>query len=297
MGVAAAAVAAEVFLLVGGAVPRTSADDPRGPMSVAGAVDGRAARPGASEVPLRPLYAHSHALLIGIGQAYEGSGFPVLPNAERDIELVAQALGREKRSPWAIQRLLGKEATRAAIVDTVHALSASAQPDDRVLIYYAGHGKANERADELGWMVPAGAASDKPSTWIPFHAFDQIFKEEPGAKHILVAMDCCYGGRLTYARAAASDERFGERFLTRKAHVVITSGWGDEQVSDGAVGTHSPFAAAFVGALANRGPLTSSMLFARIQDAFARANVRQSPMLGYPEGSPAGGDFVFFREE
>jgi hypothetical protein len=238
-------------------------------------------------------YGRSFAFLIGISAAYEGTGFPVLPNAERDVAALAKTLESADDDQWKVETLLGERATRAGVIDAMSSLADRTARDDRVFVYYAGHGEAHANSRESGWMIPADAEPEKRSTWVRFDEFFRFF-DEAKAKHILVAMDCCYGGRLAGVRSGRT-QNFARRFLTSRAHLVVASGRRDEQVSDGVPGEHSPFARAFLDALKDPDPLTSSMLFARIQESFTRWDVGHSPQFGYPEGSPAGGEFVFFK--
>jgi hypothetical protein len=120
-------------------------------------------------------------------------------------------------------------------------------------------------------------------------------RSETRAKHVLVAMDCCYGGRLVVPRSSTAS-RFARKLLTEKAHVVISSGRPNELVSDGAAGEHSPFAAAFLEALERPGEITSSMLLGFLHERYRAAGSTRLPQLGYPEGHPLGGEFVFFGE-
>ncbi|MDJ0976063.1 MAG: caspase family protein [Planctomycetota bacterium] len=242
---------------------------------------------------LVPRYERSYALLIGIGDAYEGTGFDPLPNAESDIAAVERALERETGSPWDVTTLTGERATREAIIDAIPLLAKKVKANDRVLVFFAGHGKAHDRDETGAWMIPSDADRAKRSSWVPFDTMLHLFKEMP-AKHIMVALDCCYGGRLTQSRSA-SDAAYAKRFLTRKAHVILTSGLSDEEVSDGVAGEHSPFATAFLEALAGTGPLTSTALANHIKEAFVKADVGHTPVFGHPEGTPPGGEFVFFR--
>jgi hypothetical protein len=295
--VAVASAAALGYLLVGGPIPMTSASNSRG--VELSAVPAAVPLPRAeTRADYLPLYAHSYALLIGIGDAYAKTGLPVLANAERDARSMAEALGHDPVSPWTTDLLLGEAATRNAIIDGIAHLSDRAGPDDRILVFYAGHGKGHTRAEGSGWLLPAGAqpGPEGRPTWIRFDEFGWLFREAR-AKHILVAMDCCYGGRLVESRGVDPVRAYSDRFLTRKAHVVIASGLGDEEVSDGVAGGNSPFAKVIVSALEEHGgPLLSSDLFVRVQHAIVEGSVGQTPVVGTPEGSPIGGQFVFFRE-
>jgi hypothetical protein len=245
-----------------------------------------------------PTYARSHALLIGIAGAYEAPGFPVLRNAVRDVEAVERALERDTKSPWEVTRLLEGEATRVAIIQALIDLKRHVADDDRVLIYYAGHGEAPPDSATRGYLIPADAVKGQEPTYVQFREFNQFF-EECRAKHVLVVMDCCYSGRLLKPHAArrARSTRHAEVYVTQKAHVTISSGRPNEQVSDGPSGAHSPFADAFVGALREgQGPLTSMKLFTRIDDALQKPEYRQTPMWGHPNG-PEEGEYLFLLPE
>ncbi len=243
---------------------------------------------------LRPLYSHSYVLAIGIGDAYAQTGYPVLPNAESDAHAIVDRLLSMKAENWQPSFLIGKAATHTALLDTLAQLAERTEPDDRVFIYYAGHGEAHERSTISGWVVPADAKpkSDDPgrSSLIAFDEFFHFF-DRARAKHVLIAMDCCYGGRLVVQRSADA-EPFRERFLQSRAHVVISSGRPSERVSDGVAGEHSPFAKCFLDALNQHGPLTSTMLQASIQREFAELEVPHTPVLAHPETD--AGEFVFF---
>ena len=110
---------------------------------------------------------------------------------------------------------------------------------------------------------------------------------------MLLAMDCCYGGRLVSSRSASSE--YEERLMTRRAHVIISSGRGDQQVSDGVPGENSPFATAFIKALDSNGParaITSSQIYSSMETYWMQEDFNQEPLIGYPEGAQ-GGNFVF----
>ncbi len=243
-------------------------------------------------------YGSSYALLIGIGDVYREHRFPVLPNAERDVDAIAERLESMPWERWNVSRLEGRDATRDGIIKALFDLGTRAAADDRLLIYYAGHSEPHPISDRSGWVIPADGLpeSEDPAhaSWVTFDTFQRQFHESR-AKHILLAMDSCYSGRLTVARSVAG--RYSERYLREPAHVIITSGRGNEEVSDGVVGDHSPFATAFLDALRSSddaaAAITSSMLFAGIQAEFDRRGVSHTPQIAHPEGG-ALGQFVFF---
>lgn len=289
-----AVVAALVLLAIGIFVKRPGRVDADAGRGVSPSARGGDVAGGA----YAPAYGRSRALLIGIGQAYGANGFPVLPNARRDVQALAQRL-ESLPGRWEVTTLLDGDATHDGILAAKADLERDLRPDDQVLIFYAGHGRDHDASSASGWMIPADGRTleDDPSRsrWLRFDEFARFFREVP-AKHVLVAMDCCYGGRLATWRSQGATG-FEERYLTRPARLVIASGRPNERVSDGVSGEHSPFAAAFLRVLSGgEEAVTSSRLFVEIEEEFRLRGVPHTPMLGHPEGEEPG-EFVFFLNE
>lgn len=250
-----------------------------------------------------PEYKNSYALLIGIGRVYEDYGWSPLPNAENDVDALAAQLEAMPWEGWKVEKLVAENATREGILAALDEVGDTAKANDRILVYFAGHGVAHERSGTSGWMIPAGAKPEQEdrgrSTWLPFDDFANFFGQSE-AKHILLAMDCCYSGRLSQGRLrAANSSTYSERYLTRKAHVVITSGRGDERVMDGEPGSNSPFMEAFLASLrsSDRPAITGSSLFTDIKEAFIDAGVGHEPQFAYPPGDSQSGEFVLFLKQ
>jgi hypothetical protein len=243
-------------------------------------------------------FRSSRALLIGIGESYRENGFPPLRNAVRDVEALEAALAGLPADRWETTVLTEEEATFDGIRAALAELEEALEPEDRALIYFAGHGVPHERSGSSGFLIPADGESlekDRSRTrWLHFDAFDRFLKDA-SAKHVLLAMDCCYGGRLAAARSASVSD-YQERFLTRPARVVLAAGRADEQVSDGIASGHSPFAQVFLDSLTHTGKaITSSMLHAEMLRTFTERGLPQTPVLAFPEDVPPG-EFVFLLE-
>jgi uncharacterized caspase-like protein len=244
----------------------------------------------AAPTTFQPGFRESHALLIGIGEAYKRNGFPPLANAVRDVEALDEALRSSSADHWQTRLLREEEATFDGIRAALAELEEKLQPEDRALVYFAGHGEPHERSDSSGWLIPADAetATRDPARlhWLPFDAFAR-FLTDASAKHVLLAMDCCYGGRLAATRAAGAS-KFQARFTTEPASVVLASGRANERVSDGTIGQHSPFADIFLEALKpGGGSFTSGMLYSAMLQRFTELDLPQTPVL------EAKGEFVF----
>ncbi|MHC4409439.1 MAG: caspase family protein, partial [Planctomycetota bacterium] len=240
-------------------------------------------------------YTASHALLIGID--YEGSSWlSRLKNAKRDVAAIETALNAMSRK-WEIQTLTGDKATRRGILDALGELRKAAKENDRVFIFYAGHG--GSRGERSGYILPSDAERATEdvggASWIRFHELTG-FLSDVRAKHVLLALDCCYSGRATRAGTRDSEpdetatvQRLLRKHSTQVAHVVIASGRPNQLVADG--DEHSPFAAAFLAALQSPRPaLTTSVLFGKIEEEFLGQQTDQDPQIDYVAQD---GEFLF----
>jgi serine/threonine-protein kinase len=246
-----------------------------------------------------PGFGKARALLIGIGEEYPRNGFPPLANAEGDARAVAEALERLPADRWGTTLLLGPAATHDGIVEALAALQSKLEPEDRGLVYFAGHGMPHESSESSGWILPSDAQTLERDLarkrWLHLDHFAR-FLDHTRAKHVLIAMDCCYGGRLAALRSAGA-RAFEASFLTTRARVVLTSGRSNEEVQDsGPEREHSPFAEVFLQELRpRRGGITTSSLHSRMLERFHERGVPHLPLLHRVEGDE--GEFVFLLGE
>ncbi len=245
-------------------------------------------------------FTKSYALLIGI-QDYSGTGWKDLPNAESDVRaLESQLLATKAWEGWDVKTLTNKQASKRAIKEALADLAEATQdPETRVFLYYAGHGDKDKYSDSDGFIVPADArpiADDKSrDSYLLYQEGWDFFFNRTKAKHVLLALDCCYGGGVEQRRGGGDQPT--DKLLRRKAHLVFASSLKDESASDGVTGGHSPFAQAFLDTLKDptRRSVTSSDLCAAITNAL-RDSPTQTPNLGYRAKSGGDGQFVFFTQ-
>jgi tetratricopeptide (TPR) repeat protein len=156
-----------------------------------------------------------HLLVIGINKYAHPSSYRNLDYPEIDTEKLAQEL--HKRYNFKQVRILqGKEATRAAILQNIESFE-SVNMRDNVIIFFAGHGDYRNPLDyitpyepPLGYIVPHDAANNTKSGLISHTTLVEHLQSIP-AKHVLVILDCCYGGLLL-------KERSGEKDINRETH-------------------------------------------------------------------------------
>ena len=74
------------------------------------------------------------------------------------------------------------------------------QKQDKLLIYYAGHGIWEEKKKRGYWALPE-AEKDNPSTWISNERFlEQCIKPLLKVNDLLVIVDACFGGSIVESR-------------------------------------------------------------------------------------------------
>lgn len=237
------------------------------------------------------IKGRNYALVIGNN---EYKNLPRLKTAVADAKAVAEMLKARYAFDDASVKLL-LNADRNAILGELAQLRTTLTPDDRLLIYYAGHGQIDQAANEGFWQ-PIDAQVNADYTWISNGDLRRNLRGM-SAKHVLVVADSCFSGSLTRSapRQTPGSDRFFAQIDGHFSRKVITSG-GDEPVADSGTGDHSVFAHYFLKALKeNSAPyITSFELF----NALARAvtnNSSQKPEYGTigNAGDEGAGDFTF----
>jgi peptidoglycan/xylan/chitin deacetylase (PgdA/CDA1 family)/uncharacterized caspase-like protein len=259
-----------------------------------------AGAPAAPPPPREDLYADSWAVVVGVD---DYAAWPRLSHAVADAEAVADALVDRFGFPEDhVVRLYDADATRADVLRVLgDELPGRVGPDDRVFVYFAGHGATRDLpgGGQRGYLVPVdGDAQNLQSTAISLSDLDDVQALLP-AKHVLLVTDACYSGvALTRAGGWAGDpRRFLREVTSRRARQILTAGGADEPVSDQGPDGHSIFAWTLLQALDGAGDLNGDgFLTASELSAFVAPRVSalsaQTPAFGSLAGS-AGGDFVF----
>jgi uncharacterized caspase-like protein/peptidoglycan/xylan/chitin deacetylase (PgdA/CDA1 family) len=245
-------------------------------------------------------YASSWAIVVGV------DGYPKWPHlqyAVRDAEGVGQTLVQKFGfASDHVITLKNEQATRRGILAAFHDLvghggTGGLQPNDRVFVFFAGHGATRKLSSgrDLGYIVPYDADPDNlASDAIPMTEIQNIAESLP-AKHVLFVMDACYSGLgLTRGGANAAFLRDNAKRLGRQ---MLTAGGTDQMVSDGGPNGHSVFTWTLLQGLGGKadlngdGLITATELAAYVAPAVSSVS-QQTPAFGSLPGSE-GGDFVF----
>ncbi len=243
------------------------------------------------------IYEESHALIIGISDYT--NGWSKLAGVKEDVTEVQRAL---ENNGFEVQLLKDpdKQQLEATIEDFI--FEKGANPENRLLIYYAGHGhtKTLGYGGEMGYLVPADAPLPKKGRDIAFQRsvmsmqrIEEVAKNT-SAKHVLFMFDACFAGSVFLATRAAPS--YIEVFTEEPVRQFITSGSADQEVPDISI-----FRRAFVDALAGSadfdkdGYLTGSELGTYIQKRTAEDwKGELTPQYGKLQDPNLNkGDFVF----
>ena len=250
--------------------------------------------------PAQP-YHDSWAAIIGIDDYVN---WQKLQYAAHDALGVKDLLIQKYNfKPDHVFTLLNGEATRQNILSLLGDKLGDpkmVQREDRVLVFYAGHGATRKLASgrELGYIIPVDAdLTNYEGSAISMTNFQDISEAIP-AKHLLFIMDSCYSGlALTRGGRALPSQNYLNEISRRQARQMFTAGGADQQVADNGPNGHSVFTWTLLQGLDGRadlngdGVITASELAAYVAPAVSALS-HQTPAFGNLPGTE-GGDFIF----
>jgi ABC-type phosphate transport system auxiliary subunit len=242
------------------------------------------------------LPGQDYALLIG-NEAYRH--LPRLHTPIADVERLERILG--ERYGFRVRTL--HNATRYDTLSALNDLRERLTSEDRLLVYYAGHGEL-EPTNMRGHWLPVDAEPDSTANWLSNVDVTDILNVIR-ARQILLVADSCYSGTLTRSSLTrlqvglTPEERatWLELMARKRARVVLTSG-GLAPVLDFGGGEHSVFARSFIEALeTNDDILLGRGLYqavaARVAHAAAGFEFEQIPQYAPIAGAGhESGDFI-----
>ena len=243
------------------------------------------------------IYAESHALVIGVSQ-YR-NGWSNLPGVRKDVKEVSQALQENGFQVTTIEDP-GLDQLEIAIEDFI--FEKGVNPENRLLIYYAGHGHTMTLGygGEMGFLVPADAPVPKKGRDAQFRRqalsmqrIEEVAKNT-SAKHVLFMFDACFAGSVFLVTRVAP--AYIQQNTKEPVRQFITSGSAEQEVPDKSI-----FRRAFVDALNGKadydkdGYLTGTELGSYIQKRTAEDwEGKLTPQYGKLQDPNLNkGDFVF----
>jgi uncharacterized caspase-like protein len=248
----------------------------------------------------------SYALIIG-NKDYSDSKFSKLETPHEDARSLVNVL--MTRYGFTTELILGDEVRSLFLLDRparelyslLDDLEESMTSDDRLLIFYAGHGHLDESTGKAYW-IPVEAHKGRRSEFISADAIVSALRGIK-ARSVLVLADSCFSGALFRGPSPGPDPSEEElasslaKDAERPSRVLIASG-GTEPVLDGGGSGHSIFMRKLLDALANpiRPIFSARELHVRRLKPTVSGSVKQVPQYDYlRESGHDAGDFVFVQ--
>ena len=180
------------------------------------------------------------------------------------------------------------------------------EPNDQLLIFFAGHGQYDETFGEGYVVAKDSRIDDEAKSSYLSYATLRTYINNMQCKHILLVMDVCFGGTFDPQLASKNlrgiplikpkddeIEAFVNRKLQARTRRYITSG-GKEYVSDGTPGMHSPFVRKFLEALRSYGGKDKVMTIAEILTYLE--TISPQPHHGEFGSNEPGSDFLMISK-
>lgn len=225
-----------------------------------------------------------YLLVMGIDKY---KNWPVLSNPAADAkafkEVMVDNYGYKNEN---VIELFNENATRKNIYTQLKKLVDNLTENDRLLVYYAGHGFYDEKL-ELGYWIPVNAESEEYDEFLNNLDIARYIQKMK-AKNIFVIADACYSGSLVRDMQKENSKDYRSRIILCAGKL--------QPVSDGKPGNHSPFATQvlqFFKTSTNKTVLASDLI------QFVKLTLKKAPPVGgaLDEVGDENGDFIFERKE
>lgn len=230
-----------------------------------------------------------YALLIGVSEyKYHQSLEQPVKDARKMERLLTNHYTFPKRNIVFLEN-----PTRSDIFDALDSYEAVLEPEDSLLIFYAGHGHWDAKFNR-GFWIPKDARLKKRSAWISNAAL-QDYLMSYICQHVLVISDSCFSGALLMNRSAMDEASKDIQVLySARSRKAITSGVKEE------VPDQSVFFKELYRFLKNNENdfLTAAELYTGIRNrVIAESRLDQKPQFGaIDETGDEGGDFIFIKK-
>ncbi|MDB5014605.1 MAG: Caspase protein [Daejeonella sp.] len=241
-------------------------------------------------IPVREKTGKNYAVFIA-SQNYDDSTIPSLENPISDaIKLKMILKNSYNFSEENILTLFNPE--RSDFRKKFIQLTEILQPEDNLIIFYAGHGVWVDK-DKKGYWLLTDALRNDVNTWLPNKEVLDMIASVP-SRHTLLITDACFSGSVFKSRGLGSDAPAPLREMDEKiSRVAITSG-NDTEVPDVSV-----FMKYLVKALSENKEkyLTAQKMFINQIIEAVMTESKTEPRYGTLElAGHVGGDFVFSKK-
>ena len=241
-------------------------------------------------VPVVVKEGKNYCLLIG-AQNYEDLNIPSLENPIQDAVRLKLILKKDYDfEEGTIFTLFnpGANDVKRKLLELITII----QPEDNLLIFYAGHGIWVEKEKKGYWLLVDAKRNDS-TTWLQNKDVLNLIAKLP-SRHTLLITDACFSGGVFKTRSLGKDAPAALKTINEKiSRVAITSG-NDTEVPD-----ESVFMKYLVKALTENKEkyLTAQKMFiTQIMEA-VMTETKTEPRYGTLElAGHIGGDYIFSKK-
>ena len=247
------------------------------------------------------LYNKSWAVIIGVNEYEHVKPLDYCVDDANSIQNIL--IENFDFAPENTLILTDEQATLKGIKNAFDKIMKEAGKDDRVLIYFAGHGFTEDLPDggEIGYLMPVdGKREDAYLTCLPMEELRTVSQRSP-ARQVMFLVDACHGG-LAAINTRSLDSKakdYIEKIAGMKARQIISAGGKDDKVIEKAEWGHSAFAYKLIHGLKdgladrdNDKIITASELFTFLRRSVTTiSGYVQTPRFNYLSNDE--GEFIF----
>ena len=237
----------------------------------------------------------SYALLIGNSNYRYMS---VLKTPQNDVRELGQVLEQQ----YGFMVMTREDATARDIMISLDSYVNSLTENDRLVIYFAGHGDRDDSSAERAYWLGIDANPKTQDGYVEVENIQAKIKQMK-AQHILLVADSCFSGAIAHGTSATIGRGINEsrlkHELSHRARMVLTSGGNTPVVDVGGEADHSLFATYFIRTLRqNRTVMSGEMLahevYEQMKPETARLHISQAPTYAHlSDANHDFGDFFF----
>jgi hypothetical protein len=177
--------------------------------------------------------AKRFAVIAGVNQ-YEEDDIPQLAGAEYDAEELRKKLIENNFQVSDQHFLIGKRATRAAILRAVSDIFHSDSKAELAVFYFSGHGVVDER--HQGYIAPYDMYPKAPFvSGIRMEDLKYAIERSNKKTNVAIILDCCYAGIVTESTKVLPNENTRNLYVEQVqkldepgAKFILASSEGDE---------------------------------------------------------------------
>src|SRR5262249_32872198 len=139
----------------------------------------------------RKMPSRDIAILVGVG-SFDDPSFKQLRFCKNDVDDLARALSNPEMAQFEIIKL--HEPKRDEIVATLDKCASKLRPENKLLFYYAGHGKRSS-GGKLYLIAKDSKLETLRATGVPIDQILDIMQESHSSQRVMI-LDCCHSGAV-----------------------------------------------------------------------------------------------------